>query len=80
MRLDTTLVQPISAAINVSVGDRPQLVPPRSTGSSITLKTSRATTRLRAWVWPLADIFISTCILGFIVTIGVSLSMQQYYL
>lgn len=41
------LVQPMRAAINVSVGDGAMFVPPRSVGSSVTVVTSRVDISVR---------------------------------
>ena len=62
MRSEITLVQPISAAIAVSVGVKPRLLPPRSPGSSITDSRSRVATSERVWLGQFALSFWVTVV------------------
>jgi hypothetical protein len=55
-----TLVQPISEANAVSVGEGPRLVPPRSTGSSIVTARSRMEMSERAWLEHMASSLVLT--------------------
>jgi len=70
--LPITLEQAMSAAISVSVGVGPRLVPPRSTGSSTTDFTSRTDISVRACVGQAPFTLVTTVVFSLMTTISPS--------